>query len=219
MKKKKMVIFDMDGLLLDTERIYVHCWQQTFSECNITIESDEINDFIGIGFDELKRKMSHRFNGEAEFHRLRNYRETLFWAHIEKYGLPIKTGSVEILKYLQEKGVLTALATSTHQSRAKKLLKYANLNHIFDFEVYGDQVEKTKPNPDLFNYISKISGVEKDQCIIFEDSYNGVRSANSAGIDVVWIKDMVDLQGLSDINMVASFESLQEGIPFLEVRL
>ncbi len=216
MKKKKIVIFDMDGLLLDTERIYVQCWKQTFVECKLEIAPEEIDGFIGIGFDELKRKMSFRFGTEEEFHRLRNYREMLFWAHIEKYGLPIKKGSVQILKYLKEKGVLTALATSTYQNRAEKLLKHANLTHKFDFEVYGDQVERTKPHPDLFNHVSDISGIGKEQCIIFEDSYNGVKSANRAGIDVVWIRDLVDLARMNDINYIAALESLEDGISYIE---
>lgn len=216
MKKKKIVIFDMDGLLLDSERIYVQCWKQTFKDCEIEITQEEIDGLIGIGFDELKRKLSLRFNSEEEFHRLRNHRETLFWAHIENHGLPIKKGALEMLDFLKEKGVLTALATSTYQIRARNLLNHAVFTFEFDYEVFGDQVKNTKPHPDIFNEISRISKIEKDQCIIFEDSYNGVRSANSAGIDVVWIKDVIDLSGLSDIKVVATYDSLDEAIPFID---
>jgi HAD superfamily hydrolase (TIGR01509 family) len=217
--KKKLVIFDMDGLLLDTERIYSICWKQTFIECGVTIDHSEMEKLIGVGLEELKRRLSNILNGEEEFHRLRNYRETIFWKYIDEHGLPIKKGSLEMLALLRKNGVPTALASSTYQKRAQKLLETAKLTHQFDYEIFGDQVTNTKPHPDLFNQIITMSGFDKEQCIVFEDSYNGIKASNNAGIEVVWIKDLVEIGGLSDINFVASFDSLEAAIPFIESQI
>ena len=152
-----------------------------------------------MGFEDLKRNLSAILNGEEDFHRLRNYRETLFWGHIETYGLPIKTGVVEVLETLKRSGVKTAIASSTYKERATRLKAAAKLNHEFDYELYGDEVEHSKPAPDLFIQLIYQSGYMPQECLIYEDSYNGIKAANAAGVDVIWIKDLQDLTQHADI--------------------
>jgi HAD superfamily hydrolase (TIGR01509 family) len=216
---KRLIIFDMDGLLLDTERLYHQSWKQTFIDCQTPIDTQETDKLVGMGFEDLKRNLSAILNGEEDFHRLRNYRETLFWGHIETYGLPIKTGVVEVLETLKRSGVKTAIASSTYKERATRLKAAAKLNHEFDYELYGDEVEHSKPAPDLFIQLMNQSGYMPQECLIYEDSYNGIKAANAAGVDVIWIKDLQDLTQHADIVYAKAFDTMLDAMDDLIGRL
>lgn len=136
MIKKELVIFDMDGLLIDTERLNILCWERTFVECEVGLNGKDIRKLIGLGVEQFKTKMIELLDSEAEFHRVRNYREKIFWEHIDQKGVAIQQGTLPLLKYLKNKGIQTALGTSTIQNRARRFLSAAKLDYAFDYEVF-----------------------------------------------------------------------------------
>lgn len=219
MSKKTLIIFDMDGLLLDTERLYLKFWRQAFQDWSIEVDMDEFEQNVGIGFAELKARLSALLGSEEAFYRFREYRETLFWAYVDQHGLPIKKGAQEILSELKNRGIMTAIASSTHESRAKKLMEIAGLQHSFDVEVFGDHVEKTKPAPDIYHQVLDLSKKDKAECLVFEDSLNGIMAARAAGLDVIWIKDTIDLSKDIKLDLAGSFGSLSEAWPVVEEAL
>ena len=190
---KRLYIFDMDGLLLDTETLYQQFWFKVLQEKNIDITREELRKIIGMSYDQAKNYFLNYVDTEEEFIELRQRREVYFWEHVENIGMPLREGADQILSYLRENNIKTALITSTEEQRAKKLMNIAGLNHSFDYMVFSNMVTKTKPDPEMYHYLEKLTDIDKREWIVFEDSYSGLKAANNAGVDVVWIKDLAIL--------------------------
>ena len=190
---KRLYIFDMDGLLLDTETLYQQFWFKVLQEKNIDITREELRKIIGMSYDQAKNYFLNYVDTEEEFIELRQRREVYFWEHVENIGMPLREGADQILSYLRENNIKSALITSTEEQRAKKLMNIAGLNHTFDYMVFSNMVTKTKPDPEMYHYLEKLTDIDKREWIVFEDSYSGLKAANNAGVDVVWIKDLAIL--------------------------
>ena len=190
---KRLYIFDMDGLLLDTETLYQQFWFKVLQEKNIDITREELRKIIGMSYDQAKNYFLNYVDTEEEFIELRQRREVYFWEHVENIGMPLREGADQILSYLRENNIKTALITSTEEQRAKKLMNIARLNHTFDYMVFSNMVTKTKPDPEMYHYLEKLTDIDMSEWIVFEDSYSGLKAANNAGVDVVWIKDLAIL--------------------------
>jgi HAD superfamily hydrolase (TIGR01509 family) len=215
MTKKELVIFDMDGLLIDTERLNMQCWERALVECEVGLDAQHIKQMVGLGSEQFKTMMIELLGNEDDFQRVRSYREKILWEHIDQKGVSIKRGALPLLMHLNAKGIQTALGTSTNKARARRFLSAAKLDFAFDYEVFGDCVAQTKPSPDIFNRIVEMAKVDKNACVILEDSLNGVLAANAANIDVIWIEDMTDLRQNTKIKLLADFDSLHSATPLL----
>ena len=204
---KRLYLFDMDGLLLDTERLYQQFWFKVLQEKNIDITREELRKIIGMSYDQAKNYFLNYVDTEEEFIELRQRREVYFWEHVENIGMPLREGADQILSYLRENNIKTALITSTEEQRAKKLMNIAGLNHTFDYMVFSNMVSKTKPDPEMYHYLEKLTDIDMSEWIVFEDSYSGLKAANNAGVDVVWIKDLAILMD-DNVNYIQKHDSL-----------
>ena len=208
---KRLYIFDMDGLLLDTETLYQQFWFKVLQEKNIDITREELRKIIGMSYDQAKNYFLNYVDTEEEFIELRQRREVYFWEHVENIGMPLREGADQILSYLRENNIKTALITSTEEQRAKKLMNIAGLNHSFDYMVFSNMVTKTKPDPEMYHYLEKLTDIDKREWIVFEDSYSGLKAANNAGVDVVWIKDLAILMD-DNVNYIQKHDSLLDAL-------
>ena len=208
---KRLYIFDMDGLLLDTETLYQQFWFKVLQEKNIDITREELRKIIGMSYDQAKNYFLNYVDTEEEFIELRQRREVYFWEHVENIGMPLREGADQILSYLRENNIKTALITSTEEQRAKKLMNIAGLNHTFDYMVFSNMVTKTKPDPEMYHYLEKLTDIDKREWIVFEDSYSGLKAANNAGVDVVWIKDLAILMD-DNVNYIQKHDSLLDAL-------
>lgn len=204
---KRLYIFDMDGLLLDTETLYQQFWFKVLQEKNIDITREELRKIIGMSYDQAKNYFLNYVDTEEEFIELRQRREVYFWEHVENIGMPLREGADQILSYLRENNIKSALITSTEEQRAKKLMNIAGLNHTFDYMVFSNMVTKTKPDPEMYHYLEKLTDIDMSEWIVFEDSYSGLKAANNAGVDVVWIKDLAILMD-DNVNYMQKHDSL-----------
>ena len=204
---KRLYIFDMDGLLLDTETLYQQFWFKVLQEKNIDITREELRKIIGMSYDQAKNYFLNYVDTEEEFIELRQRREVYFWEHVENIGMPLREGADQILSYLRENNIKSALITSTEEQRAKKLMNIAGLNHTFDYMVFSNMVTKTKPDPEMYHYLEKLTDIDMSEWIVFEDSYSGLKAANHAGVDVVWIKDLAILMD-DNVNYIQKHDSL-----------
>lgn len=206
---KRLYIFDMDGLLFDTERLYQKCWSIVIKDENVPITEEDLKQIIGMGFNQLKEYWSELLGSEEAFFNLRAKREIIFWQEIEELGVPIKRGVKKFLEQLRKNKIETALITSTPEERARKILELSEIDHKFDYLLFGDMVKHTKPDPEVYNLLSQFTTIPKEEWITFEDSYKGVKAANNAGIDVVWIKDLIDITD-TDAKFINAFDSFED---------
>ena len=211
---RKLYIFDLDGLLVDTERMMNDSWFNSFEHFNLKVSQEKTLQLVGLSLVQIKDKVID-WTKTNYFDEIHQYAINDFWFSADKHGIGIKEGVVELLNYLRSSGALVALATSTVTQRGLRILQETKLLQLFDFMQFGDQVKKTKPDPEIYlSIIDKLS-IEPQDAIIFEDSYNGIKAGNDAMIDVIFIKDMVDPNTQGHIHLHASYKSLLEYLNYL----
>jgi len=184
------VIFDMDGLMFDTEAIGVNAWLHISEEMNVKVTKELSKKLLGITWEASKRILFNEL-GEFDF----EHAQKLFFEYLKNYikdhGVPIKSGLFELLDFLDEMKIKKAVATSSLYDDAVYYIKKAGIFDRFDEIVTGDMVEKGKPNPDIFLYAAKILDVVPENCIVLEDSINGIKAAHAAKMIPVMIPDLV----------------------------
>ena len=186
----RLVIFDMDGLMFDTERIAVDSWRHAGDQLGFSISPEMVIETIGLNRKDTKAMLlRHLTDGfpyeEARRHRIRYAEET-----IAMNGVPVKEGLFELLDDLDAAGILKAVGTSTERARAQNLLELAGIRDRFDAVVCGDDVERGKPWPDIFLDAAAKLGCEPATCMVLEDSESGLTAAHRAGMLPVLIPDL-----------------------------
>ena len=202
MEKIKAVIFDMDGVIFDSERLYMQCCKEAARIFGIrNIESTVISC---IGLNTEKTHELYRNTYGADFPIDEYWKEvTGRFAEKAQGGLlPVKSGAENLLKYLRKKNIPIALASSTKTEIIMRELNAAGLTDYFDIIIGGNMVKKSKPDPDIFLLAADKLGYPTNECIIIEDSFNGVRAASAAGAYVIMVPDIAvpdaEMENLAD---------------------
>lgn len=185
------VIFDMDGVLLDTETLYLHFWTKIGNEMGIGDISEVIKLCTGTNTKGTERIVKEHLGNDFPFDYYRREVSTRFHAHVEKNGIPVKKGAAELLAYLAEEGYKIGLASSTAYDIVEAELKQAGLFTYFQKVVGGDMVENGKPAPDIYLMTCKAMQADPKMVYVIEDSYNGIRSAHAAGMIPIMVPDML----------------------------
>lgn len=191
MKNYKAVIFDMDGVIFDSESLCLRCWEQTAKEKGIPGMHETFFLSIGVTTARTRGIFAQRYGEDFDYDAFMTQASALFHKIADENGLPIKPGVREILTALRQAGLKIGLASSTRQKTVEKELQDADLYRYFDSIVGGDSLNKSKPDPDIYLLACERIGVRpKDACAI-EDSYNGIRSAYSAGMQAIMVPDLL----------------------------
>lgn len=212
----KAVVFDMDGLLLDTEKLLVRFWVQAANEAGFPMEREH-----ALSIRSLHRKFAVPFLRELfgetfDYFKIRSRRMELMNAYLAENPLELKKGARELLGYLNENGIRAAIATATDPERTRDYLTRTGIFDCFDKIVCATMVEEGKPKPDIYLYAARELGLFPEECMALEDSPNGVRSAASAGCATVMVPDLTPPdEELSEL-IYASAESLSGVIGILE---
>ena len=188
----KAVIFDMDGILIDTEKWLNVYWQQAAKEAGFEVTRED-----GLAIRSLAGKYAGPylrgiFGDSFDYEAIRERRKELMREHIAKYGIEKKPGVDDILSYLAEKNMKRAVATATDPERTKQYLTQIGIYDKFDKIVSATTVENGKPQPDVYLYACEQIGEKPEYCIAVEDSPNGVLSAYRAGLSVVMVPDLTE---------------------------
>lgn len=183
----KGAIFDMDGLMFDTERIWQNNWQKLARERHVVLDPGFVKAVTGTSG-------AHRAAVVAEYYHVSDGwpidRECVRRVHADlEKNVPEKPGIHEILSWLHEHGFRIAVASSTASDQIEHNLEMTDTRKYIDAICSGTQVSHGKPAPDLFLYASKCIGVPIQECYIFEDAYNGIRAAYNAGGKGIMVPD------------------------------
>ncbi len=187
----KAVIFDMDGVLFDTEQVSNMTWQKLGDELNLENIHGALLDVIGLnwldGVAVLKKRYGEEFDGDGFLKeaRVRNQ------AWIDTNGIPLKKGVREILQFLKDHQIPAAICSSTAVPIIESHLANADLKEYFQAIIGGNLVKHSKPEPDIYLKACEAVGMAPEDCIAVEDSPNGIRSAYRAGMQTIMVPDLV----------------------------
>ncbi|MCC8074154.1 MAG: HAD family phosphatase [Clostridiales bacterium] len=207
-------VFDMDGLLIDTERISMTAWKKAGEMLNIP-NADSIGiECIGMNGASVKALLKDRLKSEQAVHKYLSLC-TEIYNEILSDGIPVKAGAKEILEYLKSNGFEIALATSTSFKRATDNMQKCGLISFFDEIVTGDSVLKGKPDPEIYLTACKKINKKPNECFAFEDSKNGILSAVTAGCKTIMIPDLWQGDEKTDKLLFAKCDTLLKALEII----
>lgn len=185
----EMIIFDMDGLLIDSEQMYQRGWLQVAKKHGISLTKADMKGWSGQSASQTMAKLAAHFGSEEIVEKMKTEREVFIAAELAKGALQLKPYAKETLAKVREKGLYCGLATSTLRKRGKMYLDYFQLESFFDVITFGDDVKELKPAPDI--YLATAAKVEANpqNTIAVEDSLTGAKAALQAKMKVVLIPD------------------------------
>jgi HAD superfamily hydrolase (TIGR01509 family) len=210
------VIFDMDGLMLDTEPLYRFAWKRASAECGFDLTDEIYKQLVGRSRNDGFKALVNAFGTEFPLQK--------FQACVQKWeanafsSTPIakKTGLDALLKFLESRKMPKAVATSTERHKAMHTLNTAGLLERFVTVVAGDEVARGKPFPDIFLLAAERLGVEPAACLVLEDAESGVVAANAAGMQVYMVPDLVPPSNATRHLAQGVFTSLADVLKNLE---
>lgn len=192
MNSIQSIIFDMDGLMLDTEKLAMQAWMIAAAEVKVEIDEDIYIQAIGRNSKGIKLMLRAFIESESKIEAFYQCAWANYYQIITENPIPIKPGLIELLNFLEENEISKAIATSTTSDTAKMKLKSLGLYDRFSAVVTGDQVKCGKPAPEIYLKAINELGVSPENCVALEDSENGIRAANAAGAYAVMIPDLIE---------------------------
>ncbi|MEO1708813.1 MAG: HAD family phosphatase [Pseudomonadota bacterium] len=190
MSRYAAVIFDMDGLLLDTERVVLRGFEAACDELGCVVGFDVFARMIGRNYRSSRPILEEALAGQVAIETF----EAVCRRHVQAIfedGVPVKSGVIDLLARLRKIDMPMAVATSTETARAREKLKKAELLEAFQHVVGGDQVERSKPDPDIYLEAARRLSANPAASVALEDSENGVRAAHAAGMTVIQVPDLI----------------------------
>ncbi|CCG53422.1 Probable phosphatase/phosphohexomutase [Flavobacterium indicum GPTSA100-9 = DSM 17447] len=183
------IIFDMDGVIVDTEPVHHYAYYQHFKQLNIEVSHDLYTSFTGNSTKNVYQKIKDIFGIEGEIHDLVQTKRNLFNdAFDTKEDLFLLDGVEDLIQQLHLKGKQLILASSASKVTIERVFNRFNLHPYFSHIVSGEDFPQSKPNPAIFIEAVRLSNSSKEQCIIIEDSTNGIQAAKAAGVYCVGYK-------------------------------
>lgn len=186
----KGAIFDMDGLLFDTERIYQQTWQKIAGEKGVKLDGGFVKAISGTNGSHMRHVIERYYHvpdGTAIMDECMGRIREKLSVHV-----PVKKGVREILDFFQKRGIRMAVASSSAAGQIESNLETAGIQGYFSAVVSGTEVSRGKPEPDIFLYAAERIGCAPDVCFVFEDSENGIKAGYTAGCATIMVPDLME---------------------------
>lgn len=199
----KAVVFDMDGVIFDSERAVMQCWKEVASRHNIPNIEKAILACTGTTMVRTREIMLNLYGADFPYDEYAKESSAIFHSRYDGGRLPMKPGVKELLTFLKEHDKKIALASSTRQQVVTDELRDAGIIGYFDRIICGDMVSRSKPAPDIFLKACEELNVSPSDSYAIEDSYNGIRAAHAGGLHPIMVPDLLpadeEMQPLAEI--------------------
>lgn len=215
MNNYELIIFDMDGLMFDTERTYCNNIEYFFSKKSIEIDLNPLLEVIGTSLPIDLSRMNLGNIDNKQFEKMLNQSHIESVNYMNKYGVPVKKGLIRLLNYAKSKGIRMCVGTSTPIEISRKYLDNTGVIDYIDFIVTRREVKHGKPFPDIFLKCCEIANVNIKNALVLEDTNNGCLAAKNAGIPYIMVPDIQIVNDDIRKNAVAIVENLEEVIKFI----
>jgi HAD superfamily hydrolase (TIGR01509 family) len=184
------VIFDMDGVLLDTEPISKRAWLRALEAWDATLSDEVYLRLVGRTVTDTTRILAEALRPDLPLPEVRARKDAIFEKIIAEEGIPLKPGAVALLDYLERESYPKAVASSTPKAGVLQRLAMTGLRERFPVIIGGDEVRRGKPSPDIFLAAAERLGIAPDGCWVLEDSEYGIAAAHAAGMTPIMIPDL-----------------------------
>ena len=188
---RKAVIFDMDGVIFDSEVMVLDCWSRVAEKYGILNIEGACRECLGVNAVYTREKFKQRYGQDFPYDRYKKEMSALFHQREQNGELEMKPGIVELLAYLKEKNYKIGVASSTRQEVVEQELLHAGLRGWFDDIVGGDTIQRSKSEPDIYLLACKRLGIMPEEAYGIEDSYNGVLAVYRAGMHPIMVPDLL----------------------------
>lgn len=219
MSTHRAVVFDMDGLMIDTERVALECWIESARVFGWEISRETCLSLVGLGQRESRQALLDRMGGKFPLAEVSARGRERYLQRLRGEGVAVKPGLVPLLDWLAERDVPVAVATSTQHALALEKLSLAGLRERFETIVCGDQVPKGKPAPDVYREAVARIDADPARCIALEDSEIGLRAAHAAGLTCIVVPDLLPPSPEYESLAHAIVPSLREARTLLDAML
>lgn len=186
----KAIIFDMDGLMIDSERVTFEGYQAMLAKMNLTMSEEFYKTLLGKPIKGIFQRFYDEYGNDFPIESVIDDVHQYMAKRFENEGVPIKKGLIPLLKYLKENNYKTIVATSSNRNRVDTILQSADIEKYFDASICGDEVTRGKPNPEVFLKSCQKLNVKTEEAIVLEDSEAGIQASHAANIKVICIPDM-----------------------------
>lgn len=186
----KAIIFDMDGLMIDSERVTFEGYQEILKKMNLTMTEEFYITLLGKPVKGIYQRFYDVYGQDFPIESVIKDVHQYMAERFKNEGVPLKKGLVSLLTYLKDHDYKTIVATSSNRDRVDDILRSADIEKYFDDSICGDEVTKGKPNPEVFLKSCQKLGVKPDEAIVIEDSEAGIQASAAADIKVICIPDM-----------------------------
>ena len=216
MKDLKGAIFDMDGLMIDTEKLYLKFWILAAKDFGYDMTPEHVYSMRSMARKFSIPLLKGIFGEDCPTEDIRAHRTELMGEYIKEHGLEVKKGLFTLLDYLRGRGIKMAVATATPRVRTVEYLKNIGAKDYFSAVICGDMIETGKPAPDIYLTAARELGLPPEECAAFEDSPNGIKAAHAAGCHAVMIPDMTPSDEEIKPLLSAVYDSLDMAVEFFE---
>lgn len=209
----------MDGLLIDTEKLYLLYWKKAAADFGYSMEDRHVYAIRSLARKFSIPKLKGFFGEDFPTEDVRQRRTEYINAHIAEHGIEVKKGMFQLMDYLRSNGIKLAVATATQRERAMQYLNIIGAADLFDAVICGDMVTTGKPDPEIYLTAAAELGLPPEQCAAFEDSPNGIIAAYSAGCHAIMIPDMTPPDDEIKPMLSAVYDSLDQAVEFFERKM
>lgn len=215
MMELEAVVFDMDGLIFDSEQVVKRSWNIAGEALGYGRVGEHIYHTLGFNVKRREQYFKSVYGEDFKMAEFGVLSGKAFRQIVAEEGLGVKPGAGELLQYLEDHGIKTAVATSSRREYSMEILKDAGLWEYFDGAVFGDMVENAKPDPEIYRKACEKIGADPEKSMALEDSPAGIRSAHAAGMMPVMVPDLVEPDAEIQKLYMKKFTTLYEVLEFL----